>query len=130
MKTVDETEKLQAAIALLEEIKKEEEEQLKVQFKIVAENFKPLNLVKSTIDEIIHQPNLKEDGLDTIIGLITGYFSKKIFFGSTHNPFKQIFGSIMQMGIANVISKNAEAIRVFLGSFIKEVWPDKSKGQS
>tara|TARA_R110001592_G_scaffold72390_3_gene221222 strand:- start:126252 stop:126644 length:393 start_codon:yes stop_codon:yes gene_type:complete len=130
MKTVDETEKLQAAIALLEEIKKEEEEQLKVQFNIVAENFKPLNLVKSTIDEIIHQPNLKEDSLDTIVALITGYFSKKIFIGSTHNPFKQIFGNIMQMGITSVISKNAEAIRGFLSSFIKELWPSKSKAQS
>jgi hypothetical protein len=130
MKKVDETEKLNAAIALLEEIKKEEQAQLKVQFNIVAENFKPLNLVKSAIDDIIHQPNLKEDGLDTFVALIVGYFSKKIFIGSTHNPFKQIFGSFMQMGITNVISKNAEAIRVFLSSFIKEIWPSQNKTKS
>lgn len=130
MKKVDETEKLNAAIALLEEIKKEEQAQLKVQFNIVAENFKPLNLVKSAIDDIIHQPNLKEDGLDTFVAVITGYFSKKIFVGSTHNPFKQIFGSFMQMGITNVISKNAEAIRVFLSSFIKEIWPSQNKTKS
>lgn len=130
MEKVDETEKLQAAITLLEEIKKEEEEELKVQFNRVAENFKPLNLIKSTIDELIHQPNLKEDGLDTFIAMITGYFSKKIFIGSTNSPFKQFFGGVMQMGITNLMSKNAEALRVFLSSFIKELWPSKSKAKS
>ena len=130
MKKVNETEKLHAAIALLEEIQKEEEAQLKVQFNIVAENFKPLNLVKSALDDIIYQPNLKEDGLDTFIAMVTGYFSKKIFIGSTHNPFKQIIGSFMQMGITHVISKNAETLKVFFSSFIKEIWPSQNKAKS
>lgn len=102
---------LNAAILHLENKQAQEGVLLKEQFNITYESLKPINLVRNTFKEIVSAPDLKEDLLKTSIGLASGYFSKKIAIGSTNNPFKQILGSFLQMGVTNVVSKNADGIK-------------------
>lgn len=102
---------LNAAILLLENRQYEEELLLKEQFKITYESLKPLNFIRSTFKELVTAPDFKEDLLNTSISLAAGYFSKKLAIGSTNNPFKQILGSFLQMGVTSIVSKNSDDIR-------------------
>lgn len=127
MKKQDETEKLGATISMLETIIAEEEAQLKTQFKESVERLQPMNLVKSALNKLSDQPEFKEDLLDVSISLVTGYFSKRLFFGSSKNPLKQALGNLMQLGVTTMISKHVEELRQFATFFMSDLFSKKEK---
>ncbi len=102
---------LNAAISLLASKQVQQEKSVKEQFNVLYESLKPLNFIKSTLKELVEAPDFKDDALNTSISLITGYLSKKVAFGSSKSPVKQMLGSILQMGITSVVSRNADDIK-------------------
>ena len=92
---------------------------LKEQFMVIYESLRPINLIKSTLKEIATSPIIGDNVLGSIMGLATGYLSKKIVVGGSANPFRKIFGSLLQMGVANTVAKHPEIIRLFNQYFTK-----------
>ncbi|MDP3557459.1 MAG: hypothetical protein Q8T03_08795 [Bacteroidota bacterium] len=111
MEKIQNTNDLKAAIIFLE-IKQANEKRILIeQFKATYESMKPVNIIKNTIKELITAPDLKNNLVNTTIGIATGYLSKKIAIGSTHNPIKQVLGTLLQLGVTNIVSKNASGIK-------------------
>jgi hypothetical protein len=110
MKTRNETEALDAAIKILTDRQEQQLCALRDQFHEVYESLKPINLIKSTYEEVATTPELKGNILKHLIGLATGYFSKKIFVGKSHNPIKNIIGNLLQVAVGNVVTKNSDTI--------------------
>ncbi len=102
---------LKEAIRLLEIEQKVQGDLLKEQFKITYESLKPVNLIGNTIKELTKLPNLKGDLLTTVLSLGAGYLSKKAAVGNTANPLKQLLGTLLQMGVTGLVSKNSDSIR-------------------
>jgi len=117
---------LKAAIHLLEIKQAKEKQLLREQIKITAESIKPVNLVKQALSELTTSAEIKESLLSTVIGLATGYLSKKIIIGSTHNPIKQFLGFVLQLGVTGVASKNADDIKSLVGGLISKIFRKKS----
>lgn len=111
MKRVSHIDELRESILLLEIKQVEEEALLREQFKLTYESLKPVNLIKSTLENLTDLPDLKASVIDTSVSLVAGFLSKKIMVGSSHNPFKEMFGSILQMGVTNLVSKNISNIK-------------------
>ena len=84
---------------------------LKEQFKITYESLKPVNLISNTIKDLVKSPNLNGDLLNTALSLGAGYLSKKAAVGNTSNPLKQLLGTLLQMGVTSLVSKNSGAIK-------------------
>ena len=112
---------LRAAILLLEIQQADQGKLLKEQFKVTYESMKPANLIKNTIRDLTSDPSLKGDLFNTTLGLAAGYLSKKVVVGSTHNPLKQIFGTLLQMGISSLVSKNGDSLRTGVMSLINNI---------
>ncbi len=108
---------LKNAIRLLEVEQAIKGQLLKEQFYLTCESLKPANLIKSALKDIVSSPNLIENILGNVIGLATGYLSKKIFIGASGNIFRKLSGSILQSGVSNLVAKHPEAILSF-GQFI------------
>lgn len=125
MDKITNTTELNQAILLLEAKQTLEGCILKEQFKITYESLKPINLIKSTISELAASPDFKNDLLNTTLSLAVGYLSKKLAIGSTNNPFKQILGTILQMGVTNVVSKNADGIKSTVLNLIHTLFAKK-----
>ena len=125
MDKITNTTELNQAILLLEAKQTLEGCILKEQFKITYESLKPINLIKSTISELAASPDFKNDLLNTTLSLAAGYLSKKVAIGSTNNPFKQILGTILQMGVTNVVSKNADGIKSTVLNLIHALFAKK-----
>lgn len=125
MDKITNTTELNQAILLLEAKQTLEGCILKEQFKITYESLKPINLIKSTISELAASPDFKNDLLNTTLSLAVGYLSKKVAIGSTNNPFKQILGTILQMGVTNVVSKNADGIKSTVLNLIHALFAKK-----
>lgn len=125
MEKITNTTELNASILLLENKQVEEGFLLKEQFKITYESLKPINFIRNTFKELVTAPDFKEDLLNTSISLAAGYFSKKLAIGSTNNPFKQILGSFLQMGVTSLVSKNSDDIKSTAINLIKTLFAKK-----
>ena len=109
MKKKDEKAALQETIKLLEQKQSQELSLLRNQFYVTYESIKPINIFKKAVHDIIGSSEIKNDILSNIIGLATGFISKKIVVGSSNNPFKKILGTILEYIIANFVSRKAES---------------------
>ena len=95
-----------------------EEQLLKEQFYYTYESLKPINLLRSTIYDITTSPHLIDSILGTATGLATGYLSRKIMMlGASGNLFRKLLGSVMQLGVTNVVSQNPDKIKS-IGQYI------------
>jgi len=108
MKTVDQSEDLLLQINNLKSLQEEELASLGEQFKLTYESLKPLNLIKSTLFEATSSPDIRNNVVNNLVGLVTGYASKKLLFGSTNNPIKKIAGTVLQFVITNFVGKRKE----------------------
>ena len=98
---------------------------LKEELHIIHENLKPANLVKNTFRELTTAPEFKGNILDVALSLAAGYLSKKVVIGSTHNPLKQVLGTILQMGVTTMVSKNTDGIKSVTAKLISTVFSKK-----
>ena len=127
MNKINQTEALNKTIAALQEKKEIEFSLLKEQFQITYESLKPINLIKSTLANVASSPELKNNVLNNVIGLTTGYISKKVILGNTRNPIKILLGSLFQFAIANVVSKHTESLKSTGEIILKKIFRNKDK---
>ena len=102
---------LASTILLLENRRTIEWELLKEQIGVVNENLKPVNLVKNLFKEVTTSVDIKDNLIDNAIGITTGYIARKILWSSSRNPLINILGTILQMGISNIVTKHPDAIK-------------------
>ena len=127
MNKINQTEALNKTIAALQKKKEIEFSLLKEQFQITYESLKPINLIKSTLANVASSPELKNNVLNNVIGLTTGYISKKVILGNTRNPIKILLGSLFQFAIANVVSKHTESLKSTGEIILKRIFRNKDK---
>jgi len=92
---------------------------LKEQFFGMFESLKPINMIKNTLSEITSSPYLIDNMLGAITGLVSGFISKKIAVGTSHNLFRKIMGSFLQFGVTNLVAQHPETVKT-IGQFIIE----------
>ncbi len=109
---------LRESILKLEIKQIEDQRLLKEQFMITYERMKPINMIRNSVKDLITSPDLQNNLFSTTLGLAAGYLSKKAAVGSTHNPLKQILGTFLQLGVANVVAKNSDGIKSVAVSLI------------
>lgn len=118
---------LRDAILQLESKQTEERNLLKKQFHLVYESIKPVNLIKGAFKEVAESRELKDNILNTSVGLAAGYISKILFEGTSKSPVKKILGSVLMFGITNLVAKNPEPVKS-LGKKFLEIIRSKSTG--
>ncbi|MDI6033453.1 hypothetical protein QLS91_10245 [Flavobacterium sp. LB2P84] len=112
MKKINQTEILKETILLMKMKQAEELVQLKDQYHYTIESLKPLNLIKNAFGLMATSPEIKGNILSNIVGMTTGYLTKKVLLGSTHNPIKRILGTVLQFVITNVVTKHSETSKL------------------
>jgi hypothetical protein len=113
MENITSTAGLKYAIQLLEDEQAVKLQLLKEQFLFSIESLKPVNLLKSTMKDIVSSPHLLDNMLNTAVGLATGFLSKKIFIGSSANIIRKLIGSVLQLGITATATQNSDYITSF-----------------
>ncbi|TNF39816.1 MAG: hypothetical protein EP310_09940 [Bacteroidetes bacterium] len=117
-------ESLREAIKLLE-IKQAEEGQLvKEQLLNTYENLKPLNLLRNIVNEFYSTDKYKQDFVEIVAGMTTGFITKKMVIGKSKNPFLKMLGVAIQFGITTLVSKKYNELKnsaiQFISSFLQE----------
>jgi hypothetical protein len=117
MESITTAAELKNAIQLLEVEQAIDARNLKDQFYITYESLKPVNLFRNTLFEVISTPNLVDNILGTAAGLVTGYLSKKIVIGASGNILRKLFGSVMQLGVTNIVTQHPDTVKS-IGQYI------------
>lgn len=117
---------LKESIRLLEIRQAEDGRLLKEQFRITYESLKPVNLIKSSIQELADSVEVKNNLFDSLLGVISGYLSRTIVT-SKSNIFMKIIRVFAHFGLTNVIINNSEAIRIYLADLISGFFAPKEE---
>jgi len=108
MNKINHTKTLQEAIQLLKIQQVGQLDLLKEQYQYTYESLKPINIIKRTFSQLTSTAEFKGNVVSNIIGIGTGYLTKKVLVGSTHNIFKKVLGTVIQLAITNVVTKKTE----------------------
>ena len=119
MQNINYTVELKKSIEIVEVDQNLSRYLLKEQFITTYESLKPVNLLKNTLNEVISSPDLMDNLLGTLVGLSTGYLSRKIVVGASGNVFRKLIGSVLQFGVTNIIAQHPDAIKS-VGQFVIE----------
>ena len=118
MKKINYNQELKGMIQVLETKKTLECEELKEQFHTIRESLKPANIIKNMFSKTLSSHSWIDNAMDSAIGLTTGYLSKKILVAGSGNIIRKMLGSIVQVGVTNVASRNADVIKSVGGSVL------------
>jgi hypothetical protein len=129
MQKITSVDDLKDAISQLEEEQTVSKQLFKEQLQLTVESLKPINLIRSTLNEAVSSSDFIGNLLGATLGQTAGYVSRQAAFGQTRNPIKKIFGSILQTGIAALISTYGDTIKetaiiIFKSFFKKKAEPD------
>jgi len=95
---------------------------LKEQVCVTFESLKPINIIKNTLYEITSSPYLIDNMVGAVTGLVSGYISKKITVGTSHNLFRKMAGSLLQFGVTNLVAQHPEALKSFGQLIIEKIF--------
>ncbi len=117
MQNINSTTSLKEAIKLLEFEQTIKEQLLKEQFHFTYESLKPINIIKNSLKSIVTSPNLTDNVLGAVMGLATGYLTKKIFIGTSGNIVRKLLGSVLQFGVTKIVTQNPDTMKS-IGQFL------------
>lgn len=117
---------LKESIRLLEIRQAEEGRILKEQFKITYESLKPVNLIKSSIQELASSTEVKNNLFESLLAVLSAYLSRNIIT-SKSNIFLKVLRIFAHFGLSNLIISNAESIRTYISHFISSFFAPKEE---
>jgi len=130
MRSKNETDSLNELIILEERKHDTQLELLKEQFHIAYESVKPVNLIKSVLHEVTASPEIKNDMASNVIGLGTGFLSKRLLVDGSHSPIKRVIGTVVQFAIANLVSKHSDTIKTIGSNLLKHFFNKQKSRKS
>ncbi len=132
MENIKTEKELQAHIVKLQSKWKEEGAVIKKEFFVMYENFHPLSFLTKSVGELVSSGKGKGKGksnlLNTTLGVTVGYLAKMFFVNASRNPVKKVVGTILMVGISNVVNRHPEILRTIRG-FISGLRKEKQEKQ-
>jgi len=121
MQKITATEALKKSISVLEGRQMEEGILLRDQFKLTSDSLKPVNVLRKMIGDIAAPSDLKDNLIQTVTGLISGYVSRKMLVRSSKNPLLRLAGIFVQYGVTNFVAKNSDTIKALGLYYINKI---------
>lgn len=125
MQKINSAADLRDAILQLESRQAEEARTLKNQIHLIHERIRPSNLLKTAFKEFAQPGDIKDNIVNTTVGLAAGYISKTLYERTSNSPVKKFLGSIIMFGITNLVSKNTEPLKL-MGTKLLDMIRNKS----
>jgi hypothetical protein len=116
--------KLNLKISELENKQKETLYLLKEDLNDIVQKLSPIEIIKNVFENDPENERLGQTLIHNVIGITTGFISKKLMIGSTKNPMKRMLGSMIEFTIAKFVSNHSDRIQA-LGQVLLKRYTDK-----
>lgn len=97
---------LDAKIIALETKRRQNLKDLQLQLDITYQELRPSKLLSRALEDIKEDQKIKGNLFESVISIVGGFISKKIFIGKSNSTFKNLFGYAIQYLTTKIISKN------------------------
>ncbi len=124
MKKVEASARLKQLILAKEAEHRAEGRELREHFFLTYESLKPVNIIRNTVKDIFASPEIKNNLVNTALGVVSGLVAKKIFTGKSTSTLTKMFGDILELAVASGIASNADEIRAIGNIIIKKLVPE------
>jgi hypothetical protein len=122
MQNITAAEDLQKRIEELEVRQALELENLKAEFRTTYTQLQPVNIIKSTIHDVVQAPQVKDDVISAVISLLTGYIAKRMAFGNSNSLVKKLLGDMLQLGVTTTVAKHPDEIKAVVRKLAGIAW--------
>ena len=111
MENITTSAELKNAIQVLEVDQYVQGQELKAQLLIIADSFKPINILKSSVKEIVSSPFLIDNLIGSAVSMATGYFSNKLLVGVSGKIIRKFLGPLFKFGVNKVVAHSPISIK-------------------
>jgi len=112
--TVADMNDLENKIKSLEALQKIQTEEIKVQFRDLADSVSPKNLLKSAVRTVVGTPGLKTTAIDTAVGAFAGNIGRRLVVGGSGNFVRKLAGTAVKFVLTNLVRNKMPAIKTKL----------------
>jgi hypothetical protein len=127
MENINTAEDLQKAILEREKERWIQERDLKQQWDVVTESFKPVNILRRTFHDIFSRVPRKPDLIGSAVAFGAGLVTKKVIEGKSPGTLRKTAGNAMQWGVTSLVAKNSHTLWSAGSSLFKKIFPRKIK---
>jgi hypothetical protein len=120
-KTITNCAELSEAIAELELKAAAQKQDIQETFQTVLHNLTPVNLIRNGVRSVFSGEH-KEGLINALLGLGSGFLSRKLILGKTNGFVGKTIGKAIQWGMAGLVSNNAEKIKEKAGGIIDRLF--------
>lgn len=129
MKNINSTYELSEAISSLSLQQNTQGKLLKDQFLTTIRYFKPANLIRETLEDVVNSPELVKNIVSTSLGITTGFITKKVITHNSGNIFLKLLGNIIQIVVTTAIATHPDEVKAAGGKIIKLIFNRSHKNQ-
>jgi|WetSurMetagenome_2_1015567.scaffolds.fasta_scaffold04212_12 hypothetical protein len=120
---------LRAAIGILEVEVEEQKRLLSGQVNVVYESFKPVNIARDLVTEVVTSEDFRNNLLTATVGITTGYIAKRLFAGRKSSFIKKLSGNFLQYAVANLIINPSRIIKSVILPILDLFTGEKESGK-
>ncbi len=127
---INNSEELEKVIIELEKRKVVQEKNLREAFISTKQSFRPINLIKSTIREITHTPEIRESAIKTAAGIGIGLLTKDMFIGRAIPVIRKLVSSALENGVQNGVKSTSNTIKAVGTVLLNQIFKRKKSSTS
>lgn len=105
MKPINQKKQLATKIALLRSKQEKDFSHLKDQYHITIDSFKPINLIKNSIEDAITTPSITSSLIKGTVGFGIKYLTNNFLNLSSTNSKNTVLGNVLKFVVQNVIGR-------------------------
>jgi len=118
---------LVSVIAALEEKRVREKQGIEDSFHSITESLRPLQLIKRAYNKVQLPAGLAGNVVKVISVVGIGFVSKKLLMGKSNSLIKKIAGLLIELGVANLLTKKKGAEASVAAAVEKNATDEKEK---
>ena len=110
---INNSEELEKVIIELEKRKVVQENNLRLAFQNTLDSFRPINLIKATINQVTHSPEIRNSAIRTAAGIGIGILTKDMFISKAIPVLKKIIGSALDSRVQDGIKNTGKSLKAY-----------------
>ena len=119
MAKITSSEELKQKIAELELRRSRQKEEIKEHFQEMVESIKPKNLIRVGLQSISEAPALRQDLINSVVSLGTGWVARKLAVPKNDTIIKKTAGAAIQYGVTRFMATKGDNIGDVIGRFFR-----------
>ncbi len=118
---------LRENIKRLEQHQQQQKDNLAEEFYATYQSLMPINILKSSINKVVHSPGAVDNIVNAGISIGLGLLSKKVMIGKSAGIAKKLLGTAMELGVASLVSKKAASIKSGGLNLLSKIFKPKNR---